>query len=114
MGASLSISQKTLDDLKSVSEKLKSKEEVKELETQVYNLIKETQDKINKQGDATTKEPEKTTDPEKTTASEKTKEPEKTTEPAAAAQTGGKRLKKRRISNKKRVRHRLTRSLKLI
>lgn len=107
MGAGHSISQATLDDLKNVSEKLKSAEEVEELEKRVKTLIKETQDKIDKQGDA---KPATTGDAKEGDA----KKPEPAEQAAETTQAGGKRLKKRRISNKKRVRHRLTRSLKLI
>lgn len=112
MGAVQSISQKTLDDLKSVSEKLKSKEEVEELEKRVKTLIKDTQDKIDKQGDA-----KPATEPGAASATPSATPPATApaTPPATeTTQNGGKRLKKRRISNKKRVSHRLTRSLKLI
>lgn len=109
MGAEQSISQATLDELKKVSEKLKSAKEVEELEEQVKALIKAAQDKIDKQGDA---KPATATPSDAATATPT--KPEATEPAAGAAQAGGKRLKKRRISNKKRVSHRLTRSLKLI
>ena len=109
MGAGQSIDS-SIQELKSEAKKLdtdeqeKALKEVTELEDRIKALIKDYKDKKSSEnkpapvvGDAKVETPA-------TGAAAAT----------TAEQAGGKRLKKRRISNKKRVSHRLTRSLKLI
>lgn len=106
MGAGQSIDS-SIQELKSEAKKLdtdeqeKALKEVEELEGKIKALITDYKDKKSSGNEPAT--PAKVETPATGAAAATT-----------AEQAGGKRLKKRRISNKKRVSHRLTRSLKLI